>query len=294
MRFAINSGGGEQQLNAAALPVGIWTHVAITISGNTGKLFVNGLPVATNTLMTINPIDVGTQFNYLGKSQFTADPLFGGRFDDFRFVSSALTDAQVASIYNTPPPQFRTRTIYKPDAFVQQPYSATLAGDATGSGALTFTKMDGPAWLNVAANGALTGTPGAANGGVNNFLVRVTDPNGSLHTAMLLINVPTITVAIASSADDAEQGTSGAVNLTSTDLEMVNDDATGAGNQIVGMRFADCSIPPGAIITSATIQFTADESQSEATSLNIFAEASDDPASLTPLRTTSVRVSSPP
>jgi hypothetical protein len=71
--------------------------------------------------------------------QFTADPLFGGRFDDFRFVSSALSDAQVAAIYNTPPPLFRTTTIHKPDAFVQQPYSATLAGDAIGVGPLTFS-----------------------------------------------------------------------------------------------------------------------------------------------------------
>lgn len=281
MRFAINSGTGEQQLNTAALSVGAWTHLAVTILGSTGKLFINGVAVATNTAMTINPIDIGTQFNYLGKSQFTADPLFGGRFDDFRFVSSALSDAQVAAIYNTPPPLFRATPIYKPDATADQPYSSTLADDATGIGPLTFSKMDGPAWLNVAADGGLTGTPGATNGGINNFLVRVTDTNGSLHTATLLITLPTITAVIGSSADDAEQATSGAVNLTSTDLELVNDDATGAGNQIIGLRFADLSIPPGAIITSALIQFMADESQPDPTTLNIFAQASDDTASFT-------------
>src|SRR5262249_22485251 len=156
-----------------ALPVGVWTHLAVTISANTGKLFVNGVAVATNTLMTVHPVDVGTKFNYLGKSQFAADPLFWGRFDDFRFVSSALSDAQVAAIYNTPPPQFRTTTIYKPDAFLGQAYSATLAGDAIGTGSLAFTKMDGPSWLAVAPSGALSGTPGVMNGGVNSFLVRV-------------------------------------------------------------------------------------------------------------------------
>ncbi len=51
-------------------------------------------------------------------------------------------------------------------------------------------------------------------------------------------------------ADDAEQATSGALSLTSTDLELVNDDATGAGNQIVGIRFNDLPVPRGAIITS--------------------------------------------
>src|SRR6185436_11846019 len=180
---------------------------AVTLNGSTGKLFVNGLPVATNASMSINPGDVGTKFNFLGKSRFPADPLFSGRFDDFRFVSSALTDAHVAAIYNTPPPQFRATTLYKPAAAVGQPYNATLAGDATGTGALTFSKMDGPAWLAVAANGALTGTPAATDGGLNTFLVRVTDANGSLNTATLIILVPTVTatIAVASGEDDAEQ-----------------------------------------------------------------------------------------
>ena len=281
LRFTMLNGGSEQRLNTTALSVGVWTHVAVTISGSTGKMFVNGAPVATNAAMTINPVDVGTKFNFLGKSRFAADPLFGGRFDDFRFVSSALTDAQVAAIHSTPPPQFRSSPLYKPDAPVGQPYAATLAGDATGTGALTFGKMDGPAWLTVGANGSLAGTPGATNGGVNNFLVRVTDPNGSLHTATLLISVPTVSVAIASSAEDAEQSAAGVVTLNSTDLELVNDDATSAGNQIIGLRFNGLSIPAGAIVTNATIQFTADEAQSEATALNIFAEVADHAAAFT-------------
>ena len=281
LRFAIQNGSGEQQLSAPALPTNVWTHVAVTLTGNTGKMFVNGLPVATNTSMSINPVDIGTKYNYLGKSRFPADALFSGRFDDFRFFSSGLTDAQVAAIYSTPPPQFRTSPLHKPDATVAQPYNATLSGDATGTGALTFSKMDGPAWLALAANGTLTGTPGAESGGLNRFLVRVTDPNGSIHTATLHIAVPMLTIAIASSADDAEQSAAGAVTLDSSDLELVRDDGTSAGNQIVGLRFNGVSIPQGAIITNATIQFTADESQNEATLLNIFAVAADQAAAFT-------------
>jgi hypothetical protein len=278
LRFAINDGSGEQQLSAAGFTAGTWTHVAVTIAGSTGKMFVNGVAVATNTAMTLNPIDVGTRFNFLGKSRFSADPLFSGKFDDFRFISSSLTDAQVAAIAAIPPPQFRAATLYKPDAQLLQPYSATLAGDATGTGPLTYSRMDGPAWLTVAASGALAGTPGQTNGGVNSFLVRVTDTNGSLHTAALLISVPNLTATLAASADDAEQSAAGAVNLTSTDLELVNDDASGAGNQLIGLRFTGLAIPPGAIVTNATIQFTADEAQSEATQIQIQAEAADDAA----------------
>jgi len=281
LRFAIQDGGGEQQLSAAPLTAGVWTHVAVTISGSTGKLFVNGLPVATNASMSINPGDVGTKYNYLGKSRFSADPLFNGRLDDLRFFSSALTDAQVLAIFNTPPPQFRTSPLLKPDATIGQPYAASLAGDATGIGALTFEKVAGPAWLSVAANGTIPGTPGPTNGGVNNFFVRVNDANGSMHTATLVINVPGVTIAIAGGADDAEQSASGAVTLDSSDLEIVRDDGTSSGNQIIGLRFSGLPIPQGAIITNATIQFTADEAQSEATTLTIAIEAADSAAAFT-------------
>ncbi len=272
LRFTINPGSGEQQLNhTAALPTGAWTHVAVTISGNTGKLFVNGALVNTNTSMTHNPISLGTKYNFLGKSQFAADPLFSGRLDEFRFSSSALTEAQVLAIYNNPPPQFSAQTIWKPNAMVGLAYADSLAGNVTGSSALTFSKMDGPAWLTVAGNGALTGTPAAADGGLNTTLVKVTDANGAMHTAMININVPLFTTTIDSSADDAEESAAGVVNLTSTDLELIND----ATEQTVGLRFR-LPVPQGAVITSATIQFTTDEVTSAATTLNLGVQLADD------------------
>ena len=61
---------------------------------------------------------------------------------------------------------------------------------------------------------------------------------------------PTVVVPIAKGVDDAEESAGGVMNLTSTDLELVRDDATGAGDQIVGLRF-HVPVPPSAIITSA-------------------------------------------
>jgi hypothetical protein len=99
LRFAIKNGGAEQVIShTSALPLNTWTHVAVTLSGNTGKLFVNGAVVATNTAVTINPVDLGAKYNYLGKSQFPADPLYLGRLDDVRVQGSAMTDAQVATL----------------------------------------------------------------------------------------------------------------------------------------------------------------------------------------------------
>ena len=189
LRFLMRDGGGEQQLNTAALATGQWVHVAVTIAGDTGKLFVNGVLVNTNAAMTINPVDVGTKFNFLGKSQF-GDPLFNGKLDDVRIVSSALTDAQIAAIVTTGPPQFSSTALIKPGAIKLQPYTGSIASNATGgAGARTFAKLSGPAWLAVAQDGSLTGVPTSADGGVNNFYVRVTDANGAIHGTMLQITV---------------------------------------------------------------------------------------------------------
>ncbi len=74
LRFAITTSGngsGEQQLNGPALADDTWYHVAVTLSGNTGTLYVNGAAVATNTNMTIHPAALGnTTQNYLGDSQY--------------------------------------------------------------------------------------------------------------------------------------------------------------------------------------------------------------------------------
>jgi hypothetical protein len=82
MRFAIRTSTvNEQLLETSAIPAGQWHHVAVTLAGNTGRLYRDGELVATNTSMTVNPIDVGAVLNYLGKSQWP-DPEFNGMIDD--------------------------------------------------------------------------------------------------------------------------------------------------------------------------------------------------------------------
>lgn len=99
MRFAIKNGGGEQQINAAAaLPTNSWVHVAVTLDGQRGVLYQNGLPVATNNALTIRPWQLLARSNYVGESQFAADPAFNGRVDSLRIFGRALSAAEIKDL----------------------------------------------------------------------------------------------------------------------------------------------------------------------------------------------------
>lgn len=195
VRFGIEVGGVQQQLNhTAALPQNTWTHVAVTITGTTGKLFINGALVNTNASMSHDPVSIGTEFNYLGKSQFN-DPYFNGRMDDVTFLPYALADVKITTLMNNTPPMFTSQIITGAGATQGVAYSGTIAGQATEADAgdtLTYAKLSGPAWLAVAANGALSGTPPAEEEGVQEFVVTATDGSGATATAILNITLPNI------------------------------------------------------------------------------------------------------
>ncbi|HZM79852.1 MAG TPA: LamG-like jellyroll fold domain-containing protein [Candidatus Limnocylindrales bacterium] len=100
-RFAITTSGNgaEQRLSGAGqLPLNTWTHLAVTGSGTTGTLYVNGVAVATNPAMTLRPSDLGaTANNWIGRSQF-ADPLLNAAVDDFQIYNRGLDAAEVAAL----------------------------------------------------------------------------------------------------------------------------------------------------------------------------------------------------
>lgn len=108
--------------------------------------------------------------------------------------------------------------------------------------------------------------------------VKATDGDGNVSTSKIKVRVGdgAICSQINKSANDAEEDDSGSVSTTNSDLELVNDGT----NQIVGLKFENLNIPPGAVITDAYIQFTADETNNiNPRKLEIFAQDSDYPTS---------------
>ena len=101
LRFAITTGGGgaEQQLTGGGqLPLNTWSHVAVTLSGTTGTLYLNGAPVATNPNMTLHPSSLGnTNQNWIGRSQYP-DPFLNAIVDDVNIYDLALSAAAVAAL----------------------------------------------------------------------------------------------------------------------------------------------------------------------------------------------------
>ncbi len=99
LRFAIrNPDNSDQEINGPnALSTGVWHHVAVTLSGNTGVLYLNGAAVGTNSAMTLKPSSLGsTTRNWLGRSEFS-NPYLNGVLDEFRIYSGALSPAEIAA-----------------------------------------------------------------------------------------------------------------------------------------------------------------------------------------------------
>jgi len=91
---------GEQSITAASpLTTGRWVHLAVTLSGTRGTLYVDGISAGSSDAIALAPFQLGsTTQNWLGRSQYAGDPFFNGRMQDLRLYSGALTAAQVAAL----------------------------------------------------------------------------------------------------------------------------------------------------------------------------------------------------
>ncbi|MEV4580340.1 beta-L-arabinofuranosidase domain-containing protein [Nonomuraea jabiensis] len=145
-RFAITVGGSgqEQQITGpSAVPAGEWVHLAVTLAGGVGTLYVNGSAVATNPGMTLDPTSLGVPGNiWIGRSQY-GDPLLDATIDEFHIFDRALGAAEVQSL-------------------------TTSAAGSTGGGNIAWYRFDeegGSSALDSSPNGRDAGIVPVTQGG---------------------------------------------------------------------------------------------------------------------------------
>lgn len=98
MRFVMKNGGEEQILSTKKLGTSTWKHIAVTISDEAIILYVNGEELARSTEISIRPSDIQPVMNYIGRSQYPADPLIKGFIDDFRIYNYALSPEEIMEV----------------------------------------------------------------------------------------------------------------------------------------------------------------------------------------------------
>lgn len=101
LRFAIKNGGEEQNFESGVSFAGklnTWVHVAVTLGEEGIFLYEDGELTASSTSIALRPTDFKPVMNYIGRSQFSADPMFKGRIDDFRIYNFALTAEQIKGL----------------------------------------------------------------------------------------------------------------------------------------------------------------------------------------------------
>ena len=179
---------------------------------------------------------------------------FGGTTSTNNTLPNVLFVLDTSSSMNsTVPSNGLTRLQNMKDALI----SVLQTANNVNVGLMRFSNTGGPVLFpvsNIDADAA--DIEGAAGGSGTDVLVRV--DQGS---------------------DDAEEDAGGgAVNIDSTDLELVRDTATGSGLQTVGIRFQEVLIPQGVTITTAHVLFTTDEVESANTDVTIRGELTDDAA----------------
>lgn len=176
------------------VPDGVWTFCALVVEPAKATLYMKP---AGGSMQTAVNNTAHAPMTFGGNLHLGQDPAggrsFKGALDDVRFYGRSLSSVEVASIATLPnrAPEFATDPLVGSPAVAGSVYAKTLVGRASDQdgNTLSFTKLAGPAWLTLATNGTLGGTPALSDLGVNSFTVRVTDGAGGQDEATLNLTV---------------------------------------------------------------------------------------------------------
>jgi Calcineurin-like phosphoesterase len=175
-----------------------------------------------------------------------------------------------------------------PDKTVTLPNQVTLQGSVTDDGlpnppgatTATWSQVSGPAGGTASFGDAQSPTTTASFDTPGTYVLRLTGYDGALQSfddVMVTANAQgttvTLDVPVSVSSDDAEES-AGTVARANPNLKIV---LRAGVNQTVGLRFTGLTIPQGATIQNAYIQFQTAASTTGACSLTVRGQAADNP-----------------
>jgi hypothetical protein len=97
----VGSGTFDAVATTATIPTGVYTHVAVTISGTTLQFYINGSPVDTFTYSATRPSSTGRlKIGAREDAEFGPEASFDGTIDELELFNRALTATEIQSIYN--------------------------------------------------------------------------------------------------------------------------------------------------------------------------------------------------
>jgi hypothetical protein len=144
-RYAISKTdwSGEQGLDlAGALSKTVWKHIAVTQSGNTARIYLDGKLVKTATV-SIYPKDLGNvTCNYIGRSAYSGDNyLKQACIDEFRIYDEALS-AEAIEILAAPIAGFASTFVTQGNPLFAHKYTADAAAMVYNDTLWIFTGED--------------------------------------------------------------------------------------------------------------------------------------------------------
>ena len=176
-----------------------------------------------------------------------------------------------------------------PDQTIFLPATGNLDGTVSDDGKPNPPAAVTTSWSQVSGPGTVTfGNPSSVDTTASypvagSYVLRLTASDGELVASDELtvtvqpVGAPQVLeVPVRIGADDAEERYNGTVQLNSSDLDMTADGTRFM--RAVGLRFTGVSLPPGAVVDSAYVQFRTDEVSSGTATLTVRGQAADDAA----------------
>ena len=252
------------------------TNVAITAVSDMGKTFVlyshrsSGASWDQNDHRTVR-LTSTTNVELRQAGSGTCETTSEGALQVVQYDGASVTRGETAAMTGTSLPATGLSSVTTANTMLLYSYRVAgsgpemcermVRGEIDSATSLNFTRSEGAGGCDTANIVAVAWER-----------VEFTDGTSVQQVQPAMTGNITVESNVTQSTDDAEEFASGSMEaLTSSDLELVEEQET----QTVGVRFQSITVPQGACITNAWVEFSVDKVQTGVTNLTFHGEDAD-------------------